>query len=694
MSALCFMELDSPLAQAQPDPPSSTPSDPAAGPQDGGSPVAKPEDSSIPELELIKEEESVSISARYEQPISEAASNVYVVTDEDIRQSGAIDLPTVLRRIPGIEVMQMTAADFNVSARGDNQARANKMLVLIDGRSFYLDVQGEVLWKMLPISLAEIKKIEVLKGPASALYGFNAFDGVINIITKRGAEMKGTLLQFGGGEYGTITTSAVHGGQNGKLDYRISAGEDQTNKWRNRDSLGFRAYRFNADTQYELTDLSRVKFSGGVAYSNNYDGPFVDLITGFQKPTHNYLNAGYERTNFFIRAFWNRWDQDSSVLANPLVSNFIRFRSPSANNPDLNLIWDSYNVEAQHALDFGVSNRFTYGFNYRHNAASSNFLTEFTRENRFGIYIQDEWRITNALTAVGGVRYDLDTFINPTISPRFSLIYKPHPDHSFRAEVAQAYRPPTIFETQTISQSVTTIPGVPFPLNANLQGSHNLTPEKITSFDIGYQGWYLKHRLRIRADLFLNHISDLIGQFQITPAAPPFLPPGFFTFQNRGQADIYGGEAGLEFLATNWLSGFANFSYEEIGQTLGSNTTLQRAAPRYKANAGLRGEWNNGVSAEASLYHVGAATYPINSAFTSFQSLPGGSPAPNSRIGSYNLLNLRGAYRFWQQKAAAGYMREAEVAVTAFNALNDRHKEHPLGDVIGSRVMGWVTLRF
>src|SRR6266487_5055909 len=182
------------------------------------------------ELLLLKEE-SVSIAARHEQPISEAASNVYVITDEDIRHSGATDLPTVLRRIPGVEVIQMTGTDFNVSARGDNQERANKMLVLVDGRSIYLDVQGEVLWKLLPVTLPEIKRIEVLIGPASVLYGFNAFDGVINIITKSPEEMKGTTLQFGGGEFGTITASAIQAGTIGKLGYRLSVGRDQNNKW-------------------------------------------------------------------------------------------------------------------------------------------------------------------------------------------------------------------------------------------------------------------------------------------------------------------------------------------------------------------------------------------------------------------------------------------------------------------------------
>src|SRR5712692_402622 len=127
-----------------------------------------PSESTGGAIELIRflKEETVVTAIRHEQPISEAPSNIYVITEEDIRHSGATDLPTLLRRIPGIDVMQMTGADFNVSARGDNQPRANKMLVLVDGRSVYLDEQGEVLWKMIPETLAEIKKNEVLKGPA------------------------------------------------------------------------------------------------------------------------------------------------------------------------------------------------------------------------------------------------------------------------------------------------------------------------------------------------------------------------------------------------------------------------------------------------------------------------------------------------------------------------------------------------
>ena len=211
-------------------------------------------------------------------------------------------------------------------------------------------------------------------------------------------------------------------------------------------------------------------------------------------------------------------------------------------------------------------------------------------------------------------------------------------------------------------------------------GSTDLSPEQIESYEAGYQGWYFRHRISVRANVFYNHLSDLI-----IPTIPQPI--------QGGNADIYGGEAGFEFLATRWLTGFANFSYQEIDQTFTGDA--RRGGPRFKWNAGLRGEWDNGLSGEILYHYVGAATYPVNSAFTTFAPFfPPGVTAPSERVDSYNLLNLRGAYKFWQQKAEAGYMRDAEVAISAFNALNDEHKEHPLGDTIGSRVMGWITVRY
>lgn len=633
-------------------------------------------------MELIKEEESVSIASRYEQPISQAPSNVYVITDEDIRQSGATDIPTVLRRIPGLEVMQMSGADINVSMRGNNQPFANKLLVMVDGRSIYLDVQGLVFWKALPVTLPEIKRIEVLKGPAAAVYGFNAFDGVINIITKSAQEMKGTTLQFGGGELGTISSAAIQAGAIGNLGYRFSIGRDQNQQWRDRDALALRSSKVNGQIDYTFSDQSKLTVSGGLTDANRFDGQIGEITSQSIAPSLGYASAVYERSALIIRAYWNRYSDDVLNTALPGIANLIRV-TDSRGSLNLPFSANTYNVDAQHSLDAPWGHHLTYGANYRHNTLASTAINAFSREDRFGLFVQDAWKASETLTITAGARLDLHTEINATVSPRVAILYTPLPNHTFRAGFSIAYRPPTLFESHEQLRAVTTLPP-PIPASAiNVNGSAALNPEQILSYEVGYQGWYFKHRLRARADLFFNHLSNLVGNRNTSATTATFV-------NDSGIADIYGGEAGLEVLATSWLTGYGNASYQEIGQSFAG--TVRRGAPRFKWNAGIRGEWDNGLSGDLSYHYVGAATYPVTASFALLT--PFGATTPDSHIGSYNLLNLRTGYRFWQQKAAAGYLRDAEVAVSAFNALNDKHKEHPLGDTIGSRVMGWLTVRF
>ena len=651
-------------------------------------PVLEPVDPKVTsrlsqELELIKEEETVSIASRHEQPISQAPSNVYVITDEDIRHSGATDIPTILRRVPGLDVMQTTGADFNVSARGNNQLVANKMLVLVDGRSIYVDAQGSVFWKMIPVTLPEIKRIEVLKGPASSLYGFNALDGIINIITKSPEDMKGTTLQFGGGEFGTISSAAIHADKIGKFGYRLSAGHEQTAQWQDRNALSFRSNKFNLQTEYDFSDLSKIRVSGGLVDSNRFEGPTGELATSQGTPAQGYAHVVYERPNVFIRGFWNRYTAVGNSVTNPILAPFFLSTDRAGNRLE-SYTADTYNMEAQHSVEIGPGHRLTYGANYRHNTFSSNLISQFSREDRLGVYVQGEWLLAPSLSLVTGARYDLNTFINPTISPRVALVYQIVPEHTLRASLSVAYRPPTLLETNLDARAQLT--AGPFTSTTIVTPSPNLSSEQIVSYELGYQGWYLKHRLRVRADLYFNHLTDLINFRGTTP--------GFAGAVNDpGQADIYGGEAGIEFLATSWLSGFANYAYEQIGQSF--TDTTRRGAPRSKINAGIRGEWDNGLNGEVAYHYVGGATYPIAGSFTAFSPFfQPGVTVPSTSVSSYNLLNIRVAYKFWQEKAEAGYLRDAEVALSAYNALNDEHKEHPLGDTIGSRVMGWITVRY
>ena len=626
---------------------------------------------------LYLKEETVSIASRYEQPISEAPSNVYVITDEDIRYSGATDLPTVLRRIPGLEIMQMTGADFNVSVRGDNQLSSNKLLVMVDGRSIYVDVQGSMFWKAIPVTLPEIKRIEVQKGPASVLYGFNAFDGIINIITKSPEEIQGVTTQVGGGTYGTLSSAAVYANRYKEFGFRLSYGHDQNQQWRDSSALAYRDNKFNVQTEYALGSGSKLSFSGGLVNMNQFDGPVADVIVQSAIPVLSYAKASYERPSFFVRAFWNSYNLDGPITVNPLVAPFLRLTGRDF-DPNLRGQGQTYDLEAQQRIEAGPMATFIAGINYRHNTLSMNYIDRFRTEDRLGIYLQGEWKLTPLLQLVGGVRYDLNTFINPTISPRGSLIFTPLPHHTVRATVAMGYRPPTLQETYAESNSIITLP-LPnsSPRLFHSQGSGAFQPEQLVSYELEYQGWYFHHRARIRGALFYNHLSNLITR----SAGLNFQP---------GTADIYGGEAGIEFLATHWLSGFANMAYQEIGQTLPD--VLKRAGPQFKYNAGLRAQWENGLSGEIAYHWVGATTFYLSQRFRDFQ--PFGLIPPDANTGSYHLLNLRGAYRFWQQATVDGSHREAEVAISVFNALNDKHREHPLGDLIGSRVMGWLTVRY
>ncbi len=627
------------------------------------------------ELELLKEEETVSIASRYEQPISQAPSNVYVITDEDIRHSGAIDIPTLLRRIPGMEVMQMNGADFNVSVRGDNQTGANKLLVMVDGRSIYNDVQGTVNWKALPVTLPEIKRIEVLKGPAAAVWGFNAFDGVINIITKSPEDMKGTTLQFGGGSYGTIMASAIQAGTVDKFGYRLSIGHNQNASWSNSSSLAFRDNLFNVLTEYALSAESKIKVSGGLVDSNAFNFGVSQDVTTSQKPVQGYASVAYERRDFFVRAFWNQYNATSIVRFQPPLAPFLSYNAGDG-SPTSSFLANTYNIDVQHSLEMLPSNRVTYGLNYRLNTLSSSDISQYSTENRLGFFLQDEWKLAQPLSLQAGFRYDMDTFINSTVSPRVALLYTPAPNHTFRVSGSVAYRPPTLLEKKANAQ-VNTNPPVP-PLSTSIVGGQSLSPEQIISYELGYQGWYWRHRILVRADAFYNHISDLISVRDQSPTVATYT-------NDNHSADIYGGEVGVEILATKWLTGFRELLVPGHPPNVHRSHPTGRPSQQIQhRDAGRMGQWAQRRSDLSLLWigelSTGAIIHYIFSAPLSLVTLP------NPNVGAYNLLNLRAGYRFWHEKA--------EVAVSAYNALNDKHQEYPLGETIGSRVMGWLTLRF
>ncbi len=625
------------------------------------------------ELQIL-EEEYVVTASKYRQPISQSPSNLYVITSEDIRQSGATDIPTLLRRIPGLEVLQMSGADFNVSARGDNQVLANKVLLMVDGRSVYIDAQGFVFWKALPVTLPEIERIEVLKGPASSLYGFNAFDGVVNIITKNPKSSDMTTLQLGGGELDTIIGSAVFSRGVDDVSFRLSAGWDQNNSWEDQDQRAFRSWKFNAVGAYQISSDSQVTLEGGLVDAPVFENQIVPGGVFLENDALlPYARLSYKLDEFSLQGYWNRFDAVSDLKTDPSLRPFFQTTGPDGEST-LKFLSDSFSLDLQQGIEFpDYLQRLIVGVNYRYTTVDSNFFLKDQDEHRFGVYIQDEWRPFSFLQLVSGLRVDLHSEIPETYSPRIAAILQPHSDHSIRLSFSVSYRPPTLVETHNNPQVSVLLPPPLPPLTGTVAGTSNLDAERIISYELGYQGWYYKHRVRLRASAFFNHLSDLIR--------PDFQPGSSATFTNNRDGDIYGGEGSIEFLVTPWLNGFANVSYQEFSQSFSGIS--RREGPTIKVNGGLRTNWEMGLSSELTVHYVDSTSYPLDDVFLLFGDQ--GVPVPEENLEDYVYVNLRGAYRFWDNRA--------ELAVTFFNLLNDRHREHPLGETIGNRILGRLTVR-
>ena len=197
---------------------------------------AAPPEPELTEELIFQPIETVITAGRTEQSIERAPATIAVISSEEIKASGALSIPELLRQVPGLDVMTVSSSHSEVNARGLNQLLSNKMLVLVDGRSTYFDFFGGVIWQALPIVMDQIDRIEIVRSPSSALYGANAFSGVINIITKTPRQIQGGRLKVQGGENSTLYSSFVQGNRKGDTGYRVVLGTRRMDSFSDQDT--------------------------------------------------------------------------------------------------------------------------------------------------------------------------------------------------------------------------------------------------------------------------------------------------------------------------------------------------------------------------------------------------------------------------------------------------------------------------
>jgi outer membrane receptor protein involved in Fe transport len=425
----------------------------------------------------------VVTASRTEVRVVDAPVTTSVVTSESLATTASSNVGDVLRSVPGVNVVQLSARDVNVTSRQSTGTLANSQLVLMDGRSIYLDFFGMVMWDLLPANHGDIEQIEVVRGPASATWGANAMTGAVNIITRPPRQSVGTTVTMSGGWIdrdagstvgqgaGTLfgTNATVTRAPNDRLAYRISAGYFKSDAFARPTgripviddprvpggTVGGAHYpldgpgafgsafanrgtsqpKFDARVDQELSN-GRLSYSGGVAgtegLSHTGVGPF-DIQHGSYM---GYAKVGYTRGDLRAHVFTNFLDGDAPNLLLP---------DPSTGQPvHLGFKAQTFDAEIGHSTFIGQRNFLTYGGNVRRNNFDITIAPSAADRLEVGAYLQDEIFFDRYRLVLGGRVDQFGNLGKPVFSPRLSFMVKPGVDHSVTLSYNRAFRSPSI----------------------------------------------------------------------------------------------------------------------------------------------------------------------------------------------------------------------------------------------------------
>jgi len=636
-----------------------------------------------PEALLFMEVPVVVTASLKEQPVSEAPAAVTVISAEEIRQSGALTVPDVLRMVSGVDVVSISARDQQVGIRGFAGPVHNKVLVMVDGRTVYTDFVGDVYWQALPVGMEEIERIEVIKSPISSLYGANAFSGVINIITREPGRIDGTESYLTAGNHDTGTGYFLHGRDLGVFRYKFSAGFDRTEVWESGDEE-MQLLRGNFYLARDLGVDHSLSFAGG---RTNFQDLrlFVNEMVGTmrQQGDLDYLQAEYRNKRLLVRALLKSEDLEAKVVRTGL--------------PDW---WDmeSYNFEARYSLNPGRRHALNAGIEYRYYDLAENIpIPADHSQNLYAFFLEDEVAITENWHLTAGGRYDHHPLAGGHLSPRASLLFIPTPERSFRLSVSKAFRNPSFLDSymHIVEQA-----GPPLIISS---GNPDLESEGVTAYEAGLRTAFLKKGI-LELNFFYNRYADLFitaadttffGPDELFPGAPGGVVPKRIVIhpRNGGVARGLGGELDLHLAVTSRLSTFANYSYQQITddednpftRTVNERDRVRTRDPRHKVNVGFQIALRNGLSMNLYANWVDA-TKRLIIAPDGTENLAG--------LDAYTLVNCRLGYAFLREKA--------EVSLYVFNIFNDRHFEYPPGlhlpdrssTEIGRKIAAKLSLRF
>jgi iron complex outermembrane recepter protein len=522
---------------------------------------------------------------------------VHVITQDEIRRTGAKSLPEILRRIPGVQVAQIDSNKWAIGIRGFSERLARSMLVMIDGRAVYSPLFAGTYWELQDTLLEDIDRIEVIRGPGGTLWGANAVNGVVNIITKNAVDTQGTVVEMGGGSEEQGFGSIRYGGRDGRNFYYRAYG-----KFFNR------APALHLDgNNYDDWRMGRVGFrTDWTSAANRHLTVQGDLYTG--------VTGQLTTLTTYAAPFTQRLPDNTNAGGGNILS---RWEGPLAGGSDFKLqvyydrtrreeirfqeTRDTLDVDFQHNFALSEMQEVVWGVGYRATSGATEsvqtlkFMPPARSDNLFNWFAQDEIKLVpDRLHLTLGTKFEHNDYSGLEVQPSARLVWAFSPEHTVVFSVARAVRTPSRVEHDLELNNQFTAPQLPFAAFLRFVPNKDFKPEKLIAYEAGYR-IRPASRLSVMLSTFINQHDDNLDTELGTAFVEDVPAPRHVTIPVRWVNNLHGNSHGMEvssdYRLAEWWRWTTSYSLlrvqmtrDKVGSALSQELAAEGNSPRHQFN--------------------------------------------------------------------------------------------------------------
>jgi iron complex outermembrane receptor protein len=591
-------------------------------------------------IEQLGNVEVTSVS-KTAQPLGDAAAAIYVITHDDIVRSGATSIPEILRLAPNLQVAQTSPSSYVITARGfsgnsNAQNFSDKLLVLIDGRSVYNPLFSGMYWDMQDVLPEDIERIEVISGPGATLWGANAVNGVINIVTRKSQDTQGGVLELGTGNLESSASLQYGGRLSDDLTYRAYVKTFHDNSFDTPGSSSAHDGWSKPQTGFRLDwtpNSDQITVQGDLYSGREDQGASPDQL----------ISGGNLQAN---------WQHDLGAGSSLQVMAYYDEVQRGAEDHNGWFTVDTYNLEVQHNFSLGSWNKIVWGAGERiadysiksqvTAVTSLNFSPGTGRLNLTDVFAQDQISLADNFDIIAGLKLEDDPYSGISPMPSLRATWRATDTRMFWAAASRAIRSPTPFDTDVVEK----FGGLDY-----LNGNPDFLPEKLTAYEVGYREEF-SSGATLSISAFDSDYDDL-KSIEVSPVSG-FLP---LQWGNGIRGNVYGIEAWASYQAADWwrLSAGANIQTESLRFKPSASGILGLSQsgddPHHQASLRSSMDLSDRVTFDADFRYVGQL--------------------PDPKVPAYVELNTRLGWAVNDR---------LELSLSGFNLLHPHHQEFPAPD--------------